>query len=51
MVEELVMQGGTDETPQEKMFREMKNAKVQAAIKLAGEKKYRYWKSNGYYKQ
>ena len=30
--------GGTDETPQEKMFREMKNAKVQAAIKLAGEK-------------
>jgi hypothetical protein len=30
--------GGTDETPEEKMFREMKNAKVQAAIKLAGEK-------------
>jgi len=30
--------GGTDETPKEKMFREMKNAKVQAAIKLAGEK-------------
>jgi hypothetical protein len=30
--------GGRDETPEEKMFREMKNAKVQAAIKLAGEK-------------
>jgi len=30
--------GSEDETGQEKMFREMKNAKVQAAIKLAAEK-------------